>query len=68
MPWRPLPTPKETAEARNDLKQKVRSSLMSPISPTGEMTIRSRDLSTGAMTSTRYRMTKGEFAEIWVDD
>ena len=40
----------------------------SRISPTGEMTIRSRDRSTGAVTSTRYRMTKGEFAEIWVDD
>ncbi len=40
----------------------------STISPTGEMTIRSRDHSTGAMTSTRYRITKGEFAEIWGDD
>jgi predicted nuclease of predicted toxin-antitoxin system len=41
----------------------------STISPTGEMTIRSRKRSsTGAVTSTRYRMTDGEFAEIWVDD
>jgi len=37
------------------------------ISPTGEMTIRSRDR-TGAVTLNRYRMTKGEFAQIWVDD
>jgi predicted nuclease of predicted toxin-antitoxin system len=38
------------------------------ISSTGEVTIRSRNRSTGAVTSTRYRMTKQQFADIWVDD
>ncbi len=38
------------------------------INSAGEMTIWSRKVETGAVTSTRYRMTKGEHPEIWVDD
>jgi len=40
----------------------------STINAAGEITIRSRKVDTGAVTSTRYRMTKGEHAEKWVDD
>jgi len=40
----------------------------STINSAGEMTIRSRKRETGAVTSTRYRMTKGEDTEVWVDE
>lgn len=40
----------------------------STINAAGEITIRSRKVDTGAVTSTRYRMTKGEYAEKWVAD
>lgn len=38
------------------------------ISAQGEITIRQREYKTGAVSSSRYRMTKGQFAEMWVDD
>jgi hypothetical protein len=40
----------------------------SVVSPTGEMTIRKRDLDTGRIKTTRYRMTGKGYAEIWEDD
>lgn len=40
----------------------------SAVSPTGEMTIRKRNLDTGKMEHSRYRMTGKGYAEAWNDD
>jgi predicted nuclease of predicted toxin-antitoxin system len=37
------------------------------ISPTGEMAIRRRHSETGTIKTTRYRLTRKGYAEIWVD-
>lgn len=38
------------------------------ISGEGEMTIRRRDVDSGKMTTTRFRMTRGRNAEMWTDE
>lgn len=40
----------------------------SAVSPTGEMTIRRRDIDTGKIITTRYRMTFRGYAEMWDDE